>query len=265
MFRETNAEEFPIPKDGGKTNKQEKIEESSDNIDDEHEPLQNEDNIASPTEALNAIAKAFTEDKNLFTKLRGFAKKILVQFDFNDRLLRLGEDNIVGMLIEKIGDGIRKWNKNLQPNIVRFMNMAIVSIIIDELKKKKQIKCVPLNDLKKSAYDLAEEQEELRNMHNIENINMIDFETNSTVEKKQITACAVPPSDDQFGDNEDIITNFEKEFENDTEAFCVLQERLDDVKSNQEIARKLGITVKEVENALKRIKRKFISSKNKIK
>ena len=64
-------------------------------------------------------------------------------------------------------------------------------------------------------------------------------------------------------DESEFIDKLETEFENDETAFFVFQEILDGNKSNIDISKKLGIEVKDVENARKRIKRKALNLKAK--
>ena len=56
-----------------------------------------------------------------------------------------------------------------------------------------------------------------------------------------------------------IDLSYKNELDNDETAFFVFQEMLDGNKSNIDVASKLGIEVKDVENARKRIKRKALN------
>ena len=141
------------------------------------------------------------------------------------------------------------------------MNHAIVSIIRDELKRKKEIKCIPINDIQRAEHSPDQDKQELENMLYMDNINIQGEVTTSASENAQMKSNDSPFCDDQTENEEFIISNFEKGLEDDTNAYYVLQERMKGNKSNIAISKELGISVVEVENALKRIKRKIVSFK----
>ncbi|MBK7377436.1 MAG: hypothetical protein IPJ03_00230 [Ignavibacteriales bacterium] len=261
MIRNSSAEKLPVPDDREEINSSEKTEETVENPDDEPEPHRDEDDIATKEEAMHEIERVFKSDKDLLNKLEGFATGFLYRLDYEHKLLRLGADNIVGMCIEKICYGNRKWDKNKHPNIVEFMNHAIVSIIRDELKRKKEIKCIPINDIQRAEHSPDQDKQELENMLYMDNINIQGEVTTSASENAQMKSNDSPFCDDQTENEEFIISNFEKGLEDDTNAYYVLQERMKGNKSNIAISKELGISVVEVENALKRIKRKIVSFK----
>jgi len=271
IARNSSAEQLPLPDDGEEINSSEKTEETADNADDEPEPHRDEDDIASIDEVLNALDSAYKSDKNLQTKLNYIALKNLYKYTGQARLSGYDAEEIVSIVITKILESEeakrRKWNKTKHPNIVNFIFMCIVSFIRNE-RKKTSSTTTPLYDIRETGLDVMEGEKNRYDKEKTVTPTVV-YKNGQISENTNYDIASARNYREKAGepipDYEELISDLEKELENDEIAFFVLQEILNNCKSNQEIAGELGITVKDVENASKRIKRKLSHSKNKIK
>lgn len=269
MIRNSNAEKLPVPNNVEKVNSSEKTEKTADNPDDDPEPLQDASDIASIDEVINELDAAFRSDKNLRTKLNHQALQNLYKYTGQAKISGYDAEEIVSVVISKMLETNtkknRKWNKAQCPNIVEFIFMCIVSFIKNE-RKKLGSNIPPLYDIRETG---LESKEKKRN-NKAETIpadvvyknGKVSENTNYDIQRAKNYSENTNTFEQDF---EEIILDTERQLEDDLEAYYVFQERLNGVKSNQEIGKKLGITVKDVENALKRIRRKIVSlEKNQI-
>lgn len=196
---------------------------------------------ANKDEVLNEIERVFREDNMLMTKLIKKAEILLSTLTNNNKINGLEAADIVMESIDAILSLNRKWYKERCPNIV----VLIIGVITSKIKNivtgknfKYENKIIPLfqndenDDQQNSVYD-----NELG-----KRFNKADFEFEN--------------------DGEEIINNILKLFEYDTEAYCIIDEllRTDDYnvkEQNQLLSKQLGISVRDVENAKKRIKYKL--------
>lgn len=198
-------------------------------------------NYANNDEVLNEIERVFREDKMLMTKLIKKAEVLLSTLTNNNKINGLEAGDLVMESISAILSLDRKWYKERCPNIV----VLIIGVITSKIKNivngknfKYENKIIPLfqND-ENDNYPNSVYDDELG-----KSFNKADFEFEN--------------------DGEEIINNILKLFEDDIEAYCLIDEliRTEDYnvkEQNQLLSKQLGISVRDVENAKKRIKYKL--------
>lgn len=214
--------------------------------------------FASREEVLNAIEEAYKRTKNLQVKLLNFARKKIIEEMGKKADERLTTEDIVSEAIYRISIGKRKWYKNRVEKIENLILMVIVSLIriesakrpdednplyneieagIESVKKKPKPRIIPLYkefDKKEVSSNSVAETESTKNNNKDSYDSEFDFESKGL---------------------EDYIEEVEDALDNDEIAFYVFQARLNGMRSNIDIANDLGVDVKEVENALKRLRR----------
>lgn len=214
--------------------------------------------FASREEVLNAIEEAYKRTKNLQVKLLNFARKKIIEEMGKKADERLTAEDIVSEAIYRISIGKRKWYKNRVEKIENLILMVIVSLIriesakrpdednplyneieagIESVKKKPKPRIIPLYkefDKKEVSSNSVAETESTKNNNKDSYDSEFDFESKGL---------------------EDYIEEVEDALDNDEIAFYVFQARLNGMRSNIDIANDLGVDVKEVENALKRLRR----------
>uniref|UniRef100_A0A832G250 Uncharacterized protein n=1 Tax=Ignavibacterium album TaxID=591197 RepID=A0A832G250_9BACT len=201
-----------------------------------------EDNIATVEEVKEEIKRVFEEDKKLMTKLIKLAEANIYGFTQEREICGLKPDDIVMNSIEDILEGRRKWKKDKCPNIVVLIIGAIksnVSNLLNSKEYKFNQKVIPIQQ---------------NDDENQEEINLYDNEIGKRYSPNEIK---------NDTDEEEFFQKILDLFSDDEEAYCVLHEiiyGLDyDVKEqNQLLAKRLGISVTDVENAKKRIKYKLL-------
>jgi len=194
-------------------------------------------NYASIDLTLNALEEAFNNDPKLYIKLKYYALKSIRFYHRKDVIEDQTAEDVVNNVIEKIINGIRKWNPDKLPNIVNLILMTIVSYVRNAYKKKKNIHIGI--DLYNSAGELCEA--------NISDLQRAYLQEDMTVEIFR----------DQL---EDLISKAYSVLEHDVYATFVLEELLeiDHGTINNPvplIAEKLKINETDVKNAIRRIKR----------
>lgn len=91
---------------------------------------------ASDGEVSKALYEAFGSDTALFSKLKYHAIKWYALTDFKKKATEKDADNIVIEAVLKISCLKRKWNREKVPDIVNFIMLVIVSEIRNGRKKK---------------------------------------------------------------------------------------------------------------------------------
>ncbi len=192
---------------------------------------------ASKDEIIKALEDAYKNIPNFHKRLIYFSLKY-IRIYFNSSSFRgLAADDVVNIVIEKVINLKRKWYRNKIADLSQFLRFSILSFIRNEKKRKDANEPI---DNSEEVYgtdgDLREEK-------------FIDL-VRETLRQDLI--------DKNFAVNfESLIDKCYTAFEKDYEAFFVFDARLDGETSNIKIAGDLKIEVKEVENALKRIKYKL--------
>lgn len=251
-----------------KSEKSSSVEEVNES-DDEVFPQLAGDEIASIEETTDALEAAFKKDKNLSVKLISYAgRKIpMIMGGKNDG--RLMPEDVLAEAVARILEGKRKWRKNRIPKIEHLIMMVIVSLIRIEADKILDIENPLYNELE------AGEKEQKKNENGYKKRRIIPLnQTNKEgklIEDTIIDTESFKFNNKKFEDEfdfeavneEELIDQLEKDLEEDETAFFVLQEILEGIKSNIDIAKRLGIEVKDVENARKRINRKALKLKTK--
>ncbi len=223
----------------------------------ESEPDQHIDEIASEEEILAALEKMYTE-KNIQTKLTKIAKKTIYERLGKDGIKKITPSELVSEAINRIIECDRTWNKKKQPNIVELIIMVIVSIARAEANKNINADNPLFNEMetgiepkrknfKPRFVPLEYKTEKTRHNEN----------TAADVESARLNYNIYTDDEDaQIFDK--YIEEVETALSEDEEAFFVFQLRLEGISEPREIAKKLDITVTKVYNALKRIKRVII-------
>lgn len=227
------------------------------------------DDIASIDETVEAISESFLKDKNLSTKLSTYAERKIKEIMGSKNNGKFTGEDYLQEAVARILSGDRKWKRKKNGSINELIIMVIVSLIRIEAAKiadednqlfseheagiaqkykktnYKKRRIIPLyyTDKEGKEYDTTIIDVENYKQHGLTKTeNEFDFEKI---------------------DESEFIGKLETEFENDETAFFVFQEILDGNKSNIDISKKLGIEVRDVENARKRIKRKALNLKAK--
>lgn len=226
--------------------------------DDEVFPSVKGDEIASCEEVLKAIEIAYKDTKNLQVKLLNFARKVIIAEMGKKADKGLSAEDIVLEAVYRISIGKRKWYKNKVDNIEGLIYLTITSLIRIEAKKRladenplyKEVEAGHETVKKNPKYRVIPLYKEFDKNEDSYN-SIADIESTKTNNKDSYEAAF----DFEADGYEEQIDAIEEELKNDEIAFFVFQARLDGVKSNIDIGRDLGVDVKDVENALKRVKR----------
>ena len=190
--------------------------------------------LANKEEVIAEIEACFQREINLTQRLSFTALGFIRHYFFRDTIGNYTSDDVVNNVMEKIISCKRRWDKERFPYILDFIRISMLSYVRNERKRKAKFELV----------DLCNEEGELEEWKH----------------QDYLTVC--------FNNdlNENLLDPFKYqklydqlwfELRKDVYATFVLEKRIDGMKSNIEIARNLGIEIREVENALKRIKRKY--------
>ncbi len=192
-----------------------------------------EPEYASREEVAEAFEDAYKNIKHLHKRLLYFALgKIRLYFNANTFRNTDAED-VVQIVSASILSLRRKWYRDKIPDFHKFVRLTILSYIRNERKRKDKFE----------TGELFDDDNNLT----ADNINEIIKEyAREDAEQKYFRE-----------DVEILIQRCIDELDDDVFAVFVLEERCNGLESNIEIAEKLGIEVREVENARKRIKNKF--------
>lgn len=191
-----------------------------------------QDYLTAPEEAAKELGSLLAAEPHFRYRLVYYALKNIRLYFSSDCINGLTAQDVVQIVIEKIILGIRKWNKKLIPDIRILLFLSIKSFIRNEKRRKNNIILMDINNLKS-------ELNETSFAHYCNELNRQDF------------------TDNIFSTNfENIISKLKFFLKDDIYASFVLDEILEGAKSNIEIADKLDISVRDVENAKKRIRNK---------
>jgi hypothetical protein len=247
----------------------------NETIDDAHDPDEqldetDADYIATEEEVFNAIDKAYKDDRYVHAKLLGFIQKLIFNIAGKHDINGKNAADFLAQTLDKIACRVRKWKKNRIPNIVTFIIYAAKSDIRHEAAQRSgsgiysNVNNLLHDDLLPEKLQKEKDNGKKKKKHTkpvIIPLNSTDKEgkvlpdTIADIEKARSYKEDSFGIEDTNGDFEEMISKTEKQLEHDEVAYFVFQERIEGVKSNKVIAAKLGISVREVENALKRIKR----------
>jgi DNA-directed RNA polymerase specialized sigma24 family protein len=216
------------------------------NLDREDEPISNDEELtetleevvpkelASKEEVIVAIERCFRRETNLTQRLSYTALGFIRHYFFRDTIDNYTSDDVVSNVLEKIISCKRIWNKERFPDILDFIRISMLSYVRNEKKRKAKIELVDL-------YNAEGELEEWKHGDYLSVCIKNDLSYGLLNVDEHEKLC-------------DLLFCVLKE---DVYATFVLEKRLEGMRSNIVIAENLGLEVKEVENALKRIKRKY--------
>lgn len=234
----------------------------------EPEPRNPGEEIATLAETVDAIETLFKDDKNITIKLTKYAHGKMIALMGSKYDGRLLPDDIVSEAVARILDEKRKWNKQKVSSIKYLIMMVIVSLIRIEVDKTGNTE----NQLYKSYEDSTQKKSKKKRTDKPRFISLQAYDKYGEASPNMI--CDIEDfklkGRDQIEKSFDFEENYnpddfdeskkinllEKELEEDETEFFVFQEILAGNKSHINIAEKLGVTVVEVRNAVKRIKRK---------
>jgi DNA-directed RNA polymerase specialized sigma24 family protein len=191
-----------------------------------------EGSVTAHGEALKELKSVLISDPGLFYRLVYYALKNIRLYFASNSINGLTAQDVVHIVIEKIITGIRKWNRNLIPDIRILLFLSIKSFIRNEKRRKSNAPLLDIHELKselnRSAFNIYCNELNRQDFH--DRIFSADFEY--------------------------VIQKLKSLLKNDIYASFVLDEILEGAESNIEIAENLNISVRDVENAKKRIRNK---------
>ena len=189
--------------------------------------------IATREEVVGALDTAYKAQDHFHQRLLYFTLK-WVRIYFHCSMIReMTAEDVVQTALIKILSMERKWKKNQFPDIGDFVRFVLISFIRNERKRKGEIVFDDVFD--------GEDEDRERSFED-----PVDYVFNGAL------------TDSYCRDNfEDLYAKCEDRLKDDIYASFVFEERMRGVKSNMAIAKSLQIEVKDVEKAMKRIKRKL--------
>lgn len=231
---------------------------------DEPAPHSEGESFADSEEVIKAIESAYKKDKNLQIKLIKYADRKLIEIMGGKNDGRLRPDDVVEEAVFRILNLNRKWYINRVSKIENLILMVIVSLIRIEAEKIMDIENQLFDEREQTLHNTGNPKK--KNKRRIIPLYFKDKDgrqsDNTIIDNEDYKRNDKNRYEDDFNFEmlceDDLISKLEVELEEDESAFFVFQEILDGNKSNIDIAIKLGIEVKEVENARKRIKRKAL-------
>lgn len=222
------------------------------------EPHQSGEKCATREEVIDALESLYKSDKNIQDKLIRYAQRKIFQTTGKMESIKIEAEFIVEEAIYRILKGKRKWYRSRVDYIFYLILMVIFSLIRIEINKQISETTPLYNENETDGLKIKKKKKSKQ-------LKYISY--NNAKEKHDLYAADIAIAKQYFNERrdeedpgvEDLINEMELLLENDEEAFFVFQARLDGQKSNIEIAKALGIDVKAVENALKRIKRHLLN------
>jgi DNA-directed RNA polymerase specialized sigma24 family protein len=201
--------------------------------------------IASRTEVHKALEEAYSIDSKLQTKLLYFALKYIRFYFHRDSIEILTAKDVVQTVLVKFMEGDRKWDKKKVPNIVNTILMSIISYVRNEWKKMRI-------QNRKGKIEYVDQYDEDGNLNEHNLPELIKTYMNEDLKVEELR--------DRI---ENMKMNCFRELEekNDVDGYYVFEQIVENTylpdsrDLNKTIADELGISVKEVENAKKRIRR----------
>lgn len=260
----------PIQPEGqysGKTSDQSPPSEEITDSEGEAFPHSEGASYATQEEVISAIEKAYRSNKNFQIKLVKYTQRKIKEIIGGKDNKRLTPEDIVEEAVTRILDMKRKWYKDKVEKIEHLVLMVIVSLI--------RIEACKIPDIDNQLYDPREagEPENIKS-HKSTKRKIIPLyyskeenagNDNTVADTEHYRSMGKSEIEDSFNfeniDEEELIINLIKEFENEEDIYqyFVFEEMLQGNKSNIDIANKLGIEVKQVENTKKKIKRKVFN------
>jgi len=222
------------------------------------EPHQSRGKAATREEVTAALDNLYKADKKVHVKLLRYAQRKIFQLTGKIENINIEAEFIVEEAIYRILKRKRKWYQSRVDNIFHLILMVIFSLIRIELSKQ-QAETNPLYNENEPGALKIKKKKSSKQLKYISYNDKKDDNDKDTAEAAIAKAYLNNNSNEEDTGIEDLINEIELLLENDEEAFFVFQARLDGQKSNIEIAKTLGIEVRNVENALKRIKRHLLN------
>jgi hypothetical protein len=238
---------------------------NSSESEDEPVPCFDGDAYAAAEEVYEAVEAVYKKNNNFQIKLIKYAARKIVAIMGGKNDKRLMPDDVVEDAVFKILNLDRKWYKKKVEKIENLILMVIVSLIRIEAEKIMDIENQLYDERMGTATKIAgTKNQNKRRIIPLHLKNKDGKEIDNTVidnehYKQNIRNKYEDDFDYEQLDENELISILEKELEVDETSFFVLQEILDGKKSNIGIAADLGIEVKDVVNARKRIKRKVLA------
>ena len=192
-----------------------------------------DNNIASVEEVKYCIEYCSKNMPNFHKRMLYFTLGYIRSYFEADTIDELGADDVLQIMIEKMLQGKRKWDKSKIADFPNFLRLIIISFIRNEKKRADRLNKVPLWD---DEDELIEES-------------YPDY-VKACIQNDLVNGLLQ-------GDYDSLSKQLLLEFKDDTIAYFVLECKLEGGQSNLAIAGKLGLTVDDVINASKRIKYKF--------
>ena len=191
-------------------------------------------NFASKGEVIEALENAYKNIPGFHKRLIYFTLKHIRLYFHSDSFRGIAADDVVNTVIEKTINLKRKWYRDKITDFSQFLRFSILSYIRNERKRKEANEPIDNSD---ELYDWEGVFREERFIDLVRETLRQDF------------------AEENFALNfEMLLDKCYSAFEKDENTFFVFDARLDGEKSNVKIADDLKIEVKDVENALKRIK-----------
>ncbi len=194
---------------------------------------------ASKDEIIAALQYSYDTVPNFHKRLLYFALSKIHLYFGEDSFKGFTAEDAVQNVLESIITMRRKWYKNTIPDFQKFIRLALLSSIRNERNKKERWE-------ESALFDEAGEfgKETLREI-------LKEFSRQDLAEN-------------HFRENfEELISRCMDELKDDVYASFVFEQRIEGCTSNIEIAKTLGIEVRDVECALKRIKNTLFTLSNK--
>lgn len=188
--------------------------------------------INPPEKTKEEVITLLKSEPNLKYRLVYYALRNLRFYYGADSVNGIAAQDVVQIVLEKILNGIRRWNKLHTADIKSFLMVSINSFVRNECKRKVLTNVLYLSDE--------------RNELNRTSVNIFNKD-NAGLYRKNNTC---------INDFKRLLEKLKTSLNEDRIALNVLDEILEGAESNIEIAKFLDIPVKDVENAKKRIKNK---------
>ncbi|PIQ09414.1 MAG: hypothetical protein COW71_06595 [Ignavibacteriales bacterium CG18_big_fil_WC_8_21_14_2_50_31_20] len=187
--------------------------------------------FASKEKIVLEIESVYKTEPNLQKRLLYYTLHITNVLFFVETKQKPLADDTLQNVFEKILKLKRKWYYNKVPDFLKFLRMAIFSYLRNERNKKDNYNYTPIE---------ADEES---------NTLLIDLITEYIYNY---------PADKLVNESfEQLVDKCLEELKGDEIAFFVFEEMMEHSKTNIIIAKNLGLDVKDVENAKKRIKLKM--------
>lgn len=255
----------PTRQNSGKTSEPSAPLMDSSESEDEPVPCSDGDAYVAAEEVNEAVEAAYKKNKNFQIKLIKYAARKIVAIMGGKNDKRLMPDDVVEDAVFRILNLDRKWYKKKVEKIENLILMVIVSLIRSEANKIMDIENQLYDERMGTAPKIAgtknQNKRRIIPLH-LKNKDGKEID-NTVIDNENFKRNSKDKYEDDFNfeniDEEEEIKRLETELETDEVLYYVFQAMMDRKKSNIGIAADLGIEVKDVENARKRIKRKVLA------